>query len=294
MSRCIILPDLHLRCKQADAILEYEKPYDKVIWINDLFDQFDDNAEQNRNAAIWLKDKLADDRNIFLWSNHVQSYAYSYNPNMFCSGFTHEKSLRIWEILNRDDFNKMKLYHVEDGILFTHAGLSNALVKLHNGDTIETIEEVSKFLDFHYERAKLALETGNNHWLFAAGRDRGGDEKIGGVTWCDFGSFVNTPFVQIYGHSPIKEPVFMTTNSKGGVSKFVARDAQEQDFKDKFGYGGRKRTSLNLDTHLHDYAILENGELTIKKVIWISYWPVVDQGNFEIKTTIRLFKGKIV
>lgn len=285
--KTIIIPDIHLSVERTDSILLKESPYDKVIYQNDIFDQFNDTPERNRNAAVWLKEKLQDPRHIFLWSNHVQSYAYDFNQNMMCSGFTREKAKLIWEVLTREDFNKLKLYYIEQGFLFTHAGLSNALIKIQNNNQqIETLEEIRTFLDYHYERAKLAIEAGGNHWLFAAGRDRGGTEKIGGCTWCDFYSHVPTPFPQIFAHTPQSTPIFMTMNDKGGMSKFAAKDAQVQNFKNK-------RFSLDLDTHLNDYAVLEDGILTVNNIIWKNSWQSNAADKNEIKTVVRLFKGKI-
>lgn len=286
--RTLIIPDLHLKTEKADAILFYEQPFDKVIWINDLWDQFYDTPEQNRNAAIWLKEKLKDDRNIFLWSNHVQSYAYDFNSWMYCSGFTKEKALRIWEILNRDDFNKLYLYYIEQGILFTHAGLSDRLIKLQsNGETIDTLEKVERFLDNNYKKAKFSLEAGGDHWLFAAGYARGGTQKIGGVTWEDWSPFVPTSFPQIFGHTPLETPCFLTKSKKGGFARFAAKNAKIHDFNDK-------NWALNLDTHLNDYAILEDGELIIRNIIWAAPWNSDDPDKNKIKTTIQLFKGRII
>lgn len=282
MGRCILLADIHLKHERADSILNSE-PHDRAVFLNDIFDDFNDNAEQNRNTAIWFKEKINDPKNVFVWSNHVQSYAYDFNLHMSCSGFTREKSKVIWEVLNRDDFNKIQLYHVEQGFLLTHAGLTNPLLKeKSNGETIDTIEKVSKFLDDHYSRAKFALEAGGNHWLFAAGWTRGGLEKYGGCTWEDFGAFIPTPFPQIVGHTPLKTPVFKTMNKNGGIANFASNDAQVQDFKGK-------KFCLGLDTHLNHYAILEDGELTIKHVLWCES----DLLKNDIKTTIRIFKGKL-
>lgn len=287
--KTLILPDLHLRTEKADAILVREEPYDKVIWLSDLFDQFVDNANDAYLAALWLKEKLKDNKNIFIWANHDISYAYDFNPFVTCSGFTREKSLRIWQVLNRDDFNKFHLYHIDQGVLFTHAGLSNRLIKLQSpNEEINTLEKVSKWLDFHYEKAKFSLENGGDHWLFGMGFARGGTQKIGGVTWEDWGPLVPTPFPQILGHTSLTTPCFLTKNKKtGGFSKFAAKDAKLHDFDNK-------EWALNLDTHLNDYAILEDEVLTIRNIIWQAPWNSDDPDKNKIKTTVRLFKGGIV
>lgn len=288
--KSLIIPDLHLKTAKADAILAHEQPYDKAIWLNDLFDQFNDNANDAFLAALWLKERLKDDKNIFLWSNHVQSYAYDFNDTMYCSGFTREKSMRIWEVLNRDDFDKMKLYHIEQGVVLTHAGISQRLIKIYsNGTNINNLEVLTKWLDNNYDQAKFRVEAGAGHWLFGAGYNRGGSQPVGGVTWEDFGDFVPTKFPQIVGHTPVKGPAFITMNKSGSLKSFLASDAK--DIAIRFP---SPRWILDLDTHLEHYAILEDGVLTIKHITFKTPWNDPNpEGKNEIAKTDVIFSGKM-
>lgn len=85
--------------------------------------------------------------------------------------------------------------------------------------------------------AERALLNDKNDALLHAGASRGGRIPVGGVVWQDWYEFQNIPGLpQIVGHTP---------------HPFVKR---------------KPKNNWNLDTHLKDYAILEDGVVTPKKV----------------------------
>jgi hypothetical protein len=71
------------------------------------------------------------------------------------------------------------------------------------------------------------------HHAFMAGVERGGPARYGGILWCDWNAFEPIKDLpQIVGHTPGREVRY-------------------------------KGNSICLDTHLHHYGLLENGELTV-------------------------------
>jgi len=83
------------------------------------------------------------------------------------------------------------------------------------------------------KNAENALMGGVAHPAFVAGMERGGPAKSGGILWCDWQSFEPiTGIRQIVGHTPGHEVRY-------------------------------KKGDVCLDTHLHHYGLLEDGELTI-------------------------------
>lgn len=74
----------------------------------------------------------------------------------------------------------------------------------HAGFTRRWLKKFSKpLMERYLEEVFQALLKGESHPLLGIGTDRGGDNEIGGVTWCDwryFGPIAGIP--QIVGHTP--------------------------------------------------------------------------------------------
>jgi hypothetical protein len=217
MSRTLIISDLHLRHRQADTILSWEK-YDRVVWLGDQFDQYSDTVGQNMDAAYWLKEKLWDDRNVFTLGNHDTGYRFPDNQwAKACSGYTSAKGLAIRKILTSEDWDRVKLYHSEQGILFTHAGIDRYWLDwsgngAYHGPIGLSLEDITAWLDRAWPIVKAAYNCGTIHPLLEAGLDRGGYQKVGGITWLDLSNIKPIPGIaQIVGHTvidPRKGPLF--------------------------------------------------------------------------------------
>jgi hypothetical protein len=294
MSKSLIIPDLHLKTAFADQIIKNEGKYDKIIWGSDIFDQFGDTVEENRLAAIWFKEKLEDERNIFLNSNHVHSYQFGSMCNeALCSGFTHEKNRAIHSVLTPEDFYKQKTFHVEDGILFTHAGLSKRFLdfmvaKGHVDEFEYTLENIAAKLDIWTEMAYAHYRIGHGHPLFRAGFNRGGYQETGGIIWADLGEFETIPNIrQVFFHSPITHPTFKFTREDKQAYAIVGDKKVKWTIVKKYlknGFG------LDLDTHLNHYATLENGTLKIYKVLFDKEFKPREPREITGKELIGTFK----
>jgi predicted phosphodiesterase len=230
--KTLVIGDIHTAHKEAQAIIDVVKA-DKVVCLGDLFHQFSDTVEQNVETAKWLKSHLKD--YIFILGNHDQSHLFNGWPALSCSGWTLAKDEAVNKILTKRDWKKFKLFHVVEGWLLTHAGLTAYKVPeniKHNMNDIVAWLEIE---------VKSALADPRASWVFAAGRSRGGRAEYGGLTWAD----VNEDFEpidnikQLFGHTPAREPYIINKEN-------ICIDS-------------------NFDKHLHHYVIIEEGKLTIKE-----------------------------
>jgi hypothetical protein len=245
--KAVIIPDIHHKIGHADKIIKHENA-DLVIFTGDYFDDFNDNVGIAARTANWLKNSLTHENRIHLFGNHDISYAY---PNTYtsCSGFTDEKCKIINSILTKADWKRLQFYHIQDDVLFTHAGLSRMF---YNSDKDGSVED---YMEDQSRRAMTCLGQGKSHWFYRAGFSRGGRQAYGGITWCDareeFATIVGQP--QVFGHTICEAP---TVFEHELPSRYFDRIDGPLSTK-KFG-------GINLDCNLRYYAVLENGEISIK------------------------------
>lgn len=122
---------------------------------------------------------------------------------MYCSGFTWEKACGIREVLGQEHWDRLALARAEQGWLLSHAGFHPALLET---PTVTNILEQS-------ERAMTRARRGKADPLLGAGRDRGGDQAVGGALWMDWATLVPLAGIsQIVGHTPGD-----TTREKAGL-----------------------------------------------------------------------------
>src|SRR5690606_20536833 len=127
-------------------------------------DSYNDSPAITYETAKWLKDSLKQENRIHLWGNHDLHYGYWWFNYTRCSGYEDAKRKEIWRILKREDFNKLKWYHREGDIVFTHAGIDRRLFygMVENIDNLE-VDEVCMQLDKLQETVILSLEIGKRH-----------------------------------------------------------------------------------------------------------------------------------
>ncbi len=161
-----------------------------------------------RNAAEWFVDFVNNPNHIFLVGNHEQHYAYSYRTFQ-CSGYEQWKYFLINDIVPRSVWDKLKWFYFLDGQwLLSHGGLHTLNVpddiKKVRKDRQQFIAALTKYLD---DELRKGFQSGANNqgcWVFNAGRARWGQQRVGGLTWCDFEREFK-PFRginQIVGHTP--------------------------------------------------------------------------------------------
>ena len=207
MNTTLILPDIHLRHEQANKIIKHVGA-DEVIFLGDWADDFDDTPDMVKETAEWFVDFVANPNHIALFGNHDAHYAYSYRT-FRCSGYQQWKYLEINDIVPRSTWDKVKWFHfLDDKWLLTHAGLHmlNVPEKItkFRKDRKKFISELTIWLNAEIVKGFQNGASGTGSWVFNAGHARGGQRRVGGITWCDFNQefFPVQGINQIFGHTP--------------------------------------------------------------------------------------------
>jgi len=184
--KILVIPDIHNKWFQAEEIINKEKP-DKVVFLGDYFDDFDDTLEITEQTAEWLKKSLTNPDRIHLLGNHDLSYL---NPEYKCSGYSEGKLFVIKKV--GVDLSKLQHYCWVGDWLCTHAGLSNEFFKEYNSSGFD----VNNFLH------QMTSDPQKRYKLYAVSSNRGGTWPYAGPLWCDYDEFVDIPNVkQIFGHT---------------------------------------------------------------------------------------------
>lgn len=205
----IAIGDIHNHWVQAEAIASKYDATHTIVFTGDYYDDFYDSAIDAEQTARWLKESLQKPNRIHLMGNHDINYSYlNYRKdsngslqNIYnCSGYTLQKDDAINRIMTNEDWDKVKMYHYENGWFFTHAGISKYWFE-HPVLGI-TSESIIKRID---EAIVLYKNREYTDILGAAGRCRGGAHRVGGILWHDhFRESTPLPFIkQVYGHTPV-------------------------------------------------------------------------------------------
>lgn len=237
--RILIISDSHQDWNRLDKILTKED-YDIAVHAGDWFDSFDYNSTEDVEKTCNLLRKWIFKDNFFtLWGNH-DFYLYG-NTYTICSGYTKEKDKLITNIFGKDlpaIRDKFLWYLFIDDFLCTHAGLHP--YHIHSKVDPTNKEQLVKWLNREVEQTKLHLEFGGSYWTYRAGRARGGNQKIGGITWLDWdGEF---------------EPI-------EGLNQMVGHSFQQNNKIDI------RDNNYCIDTNLNEYLMICNGKIKIKNYI---------------------------
>lgn len=199
----LVIGDLHLKHEQAEKIISCVCA-DQIVFTLDLFDDFGDTVEMNIESAKWLNESCKRENRIHLTANHDLHYIYGY-PQLKCSGYTDLKNDAINEVLTHETKTKLKFYHVLEGNwLATHAGLTRSIVPKLIYE--KGMDEITSWLDYKIDKDFELMREGQSPCILGAGHARGGRNRAGGITWCDFNSEFQpiNKINQIFGHTPLE------------------------------------------------------------------------------------------
>ena len=214
MARTLIIPDIHNKVRQVDAILDRlrkRNSFDRIIFLGDYFDDSGDTVEDAQITAEWLKRNIENTDYVFLFGNHDIHYL-SDHPDFRSSGYTREKARAINRILTAEHWSRCQLHVWADDWLVTHAGWNTAFGDWENG-------ERRKGIDARIQQARDAIRRNASDPLLLAGRRRGGDQTSGGILWQDMSEAEPVAGLrQIVGHTPCLE--IATRERDSGVIKF--------------------------------------------------------------------------
>ena len=221
----LIIPDIHHRWRDAEKIISSVKS-DEIIFIGDYYDDFDDTPEMVRETCEWLEGSVNKPNRIHLFGNHDVHYAFTYR-SFQCTGYEQWKYFIISDMISSKVWDKLKWYHFLDNQwLITHAGLHKfnlpESVTKFSGERIKFIDEIGKYLDHEIINGFRSGATNQSSWIFNAGYSRGGMQRVGGITWCDFERefFPIQGINQLLGHTPqtIGTPRWCLLNNNDKVS----------------------------------------------------------------------------
>jgi len=236
--KTLIVPDIHNKIDIVDEAIEaFKNSVDEIVFLGDIFDDFGDTLQDAEASAIWLKYRLHLPNCIFIAGNHDLPYMFPKNDYLRCSGNTRDKSEVINNILNKNDWNQFKLAYETQGYWISHAGIT----KHHFECPIEGIssDRIYKLCD----KALKDAESGVYNSILGAGYSRGGPERIGGITWCDWRS----DFTPVHG---LKQIV-------GHTKDKTFRTAYVPNKKNKEG------EAYCIDCDLKYFGLIDNGEFKI-------------------------------
>jgi hypothetical protein len=199
----LIIPDIHLKWEMANRIIDHVGA-DEIIFLGDYFDDFNDTPEMVNEMVDWLEHSVRQPNRIHIVGNHDMHYAFP-EPKFICSGFKQWKMFIIRDRLSQKFWENLKFYHILDGTWFcSHAGLHDLHVphriKDLRADRPVFLTALSEYLD-----KEIIKGFRGKSWIFRAGRARGGIQRVGGITWCDYTREFK-PVVglnQLLGHTPI-------------------------------------------------------------------------------------------
>lgn len=236
--KILIFSDPHQELDKVKKIIQAEKA-DVNVCLGDWFDSFFcDDDKDCEDVAVYLKEEfLPNSKNFTLFGNHDTHYLFN-NKYTICSGYEKRKADIINKTLgkNKEDFvRKFSWFLYVDEYLCTHAGLHKMFIK----PFVSSQEDLYEHLTIQTNEANINIRTNQNHWVYTAGRARGGRETKGGLVWLDFDrEFAPIEGInQIFGH---------TYRTQGRIESYAATE------------------NYCIDAGLSEWITITNGNMEIK------------------------------
>jgi len=272
MSRTLILSDIHHRHARAQSIID-KVPHSELVLLGDFFDNYNDTVQEAVDTAIWLTEKILGKPNTTaIIGNHCASYIFPQNHYFRCSGYSDQKNDAINRVLTHEHKEHFKVYHITQGYVCSHAGLTNQKWKEYSSKFDQKPEQTQlKFFDevmsYFVQHDLKRARYNEDAELFAAGWDRGGSHRHGGMTWVDWRNLAPINGInQIVGHSTHTIPEILIQKEGGALSKKDVIEhykLQSKLVKSNIGDSKYLSVSYNLDTNSNHYMVIEDGVVNI-------------------------------
>lgn len=200
--KTLVVGDLHTKLPILERVIAKANDYDKIIFLGDYVDEWGTPATLSANLLARLIEfkKTNMDKVVLLLGNHCLS---EWQGGIFrCSGYsetTHEAVYTLYQ----DNEELFRIAYAQDGILFTHAGLTKSWCVDNKIDINLSAQEYADILNLamterHESQYKTLFKA-----LATAGLERGGIHSPSPL-WADESELrqnaVNIP--QIVGHTP--------------------------------------------------------------------------------------------
>lgn len=193
----------------VDGNLNWTGGRNRLVQMGDIFDrgpkprQVDDLLDKIQKQANEGQGEV-----IRLVGNHELELLMS---NFLISGFAKEEAKLVRDKLKRQvlDF-EIRAAYAYRGFLFTHAGVTNKLMRIFKMQLDELNENNVAILTNMIFREAIKHEF-FRHPIFNISIHRSGTDKFGGIFWEDLddllASFPRSPLRQVVGHTQVGEIV---------------------------------------------------------------------------------------
>lgn len=238
MSKIVVIGDIHGRAIWRN-IIEANADADKFIFLGDYFDSHEKKYHAQRQhfnfkSILELQEELGENKVILLLGNHDYHYYDSRERYSGYSPFTH---MAISEDLKQSINNgKIKIIHIEDGVLYSHAGVSRYWL-----ENISNVNELDKLNTDEFDIRTL-------RW-----NDEKGDSGYGDT-------ISNSP-IWIRPYSLIQDKIEGYKHVVGHTTVFA------ENFDNFIKIGEEHQIYVN-DLLPNYYMIVENGEISYKKIMF--------------------------
>lgn len=182
----LVLPDIHGR-QFWKTPCEHIDEYDKIVFLGDYMDPYDFEHITVEDALLNFKEivdfaKNNKDKVVLLLGNHDMPYFSStyFNFSYYHCRHSSEHHDDIKQIFN-DNIELFKIAHVEDDVLFTHAGITPGWLM-----TVFTEKyKITSLNDLVFSLNNLLNTEEGLKYLFMISSDRGGRDRYASCIWAD-------------------------------------------------------------------------------------------------------------
>lgn len=211
-----VIPDVHGRDFYKPILNIKDKP---IVFLGDYLDPYGYEGITDKHAIENFEEILdfakSNNNVTLLVGNHDESYIWSFMGFERTSHIYYNKLHKLY----RDNIKLFKPCLKRDGVLFTHAGVSNGWINMINkGFELAkssfrlTQDNIDVYIGNEFEK-ELEFDTAVNHmWdhylrsqIFCIGYARWGDSPNGGPFWNDFNDEYWNPegwdLIQVFGHT---------------------------------------------------------------------------------------------
>ena len=195
MGKLVVIGDIHGRAVWR-KIVDDNPDADKFIFLGDYFDSYEKKYYPSRQVfnfkqILQLQEELGKDKVILLLGNH--DYHYFNNSEKY-SGYSQTTYFDANPLLKENYRNgNIKIFHVEDNILFSHAGFSEYWLK--NVSFPNTLEGINDNELFDFRTLEWNMDCGINEY---------GDTKSNSPIWIRSNSLRDYKldgYIQVVGHT---------------------------------------------------------------------------------------------
>lgn len=233
--KIVVIGDIH-GSKKWKKIVEKEENADKIIFIGDYFDSFDFKPiEQIENYKNIHEYKLNNPAKVeLLIGNHDFHYMSGIEDEY--SGYNREVAYQYNELIqNSLNENFLKICHVEDKFMFTHAGVSKTWLESVDIENDENIVDNINEL-FKYQPRKFGFTVGSTYSPY-------GNDKEQTPLWI--------------------RPLALEGDAIEGYTHVVGH-TQHVSIKD---YMTKYKRSINVDVlPMSEYLVIDGGEVIVKDI----------------------------